>query len=89
MAYTTDCMLERIEHPDFTCCDAAPSAPCPQAALMIQALEGCCHPRAGRLLSRLRDHNDADQLNQLRADVLNLLVLSFGPAEARRRLQLQ
>jgi len=50
-------------------------------------MEGCCHPKAGRLLARLAAQPDAEALAALRADVLDLLTLSFGKAEALRRLQ--
>ena len=59
----------------------------PRAVALTHTLADCCHPRAERLVVRLLDCRDADQLAQLRGDVLNLLALSFGPAEALRRLQ--
>jgi hypothetical protein len=58
-----------------------------RAAALSQALTDCCHPRAARLQARLTGHLDADQLALLRGEVLNLLALSFGAAEAQRRLQ--
>ena len=39
------------------------------------------------LLERLADRPDDEQLTRLRAEVLNLLALSFGLPEAERRLQ--
>lgn len=59
----------------------------PQAMVLVGTLDGCCHPRAGRLKARLVDCQCHDQLAQLRAEVTHLLTLSFGPAEAQRRLQ--
>ena len=58
-----------------------------QAAGLIDALADCCHPRAERLRARLADQASADQLPLLRGEVLNVLALSFGPAEAQRRLR--
>ena len=42
---------------------------------------------AARLKARLVECQGPDQLALLKAEVLNLLTLSFGPAEAQRRLQ--
>jgi len=58
-----------------------------RARALIDAMAGCCHPRVGRLTERLLSCDQPDQLRELRGDVLNLLALSFGPAEAQRRLQ--
>ena len=65
---------------------SAPDAD-PRAVALTRTLSDCCHPRAERLVARLLDCRDDDQLALLRGDVLNLLALSFGPAEALRRLQ--
>ena len=59
----------------------------PQAMVLMNTLDGCCHPRASRLKARLVDCQCNDQLALLRAEVTHLLTLSFGPAEAQRRLQ--
>ena len=59
----------------------------PQANLLLGALEDCCHPRAERLRSRLLDCSNAQNLDGLRAEVHNLLALSFGRAEAELRLR--
>ncbi|MFV0679804.1 hypothetical protein [Ottowia sp.] len=59
----------------------------PNAQTLVEAMTGCCHPRAGRLAERLLSCDQPETLRQLQGDVLNLLVLSFGPAEAQRRLQ--
>ena len=58
-----------------------------RARALVAAMDGCCHPRVGRLTERLLNCKQPDQLRELRGDVLNLLTLSFGPAEAQRRLQ--
>ena len=55
--------------------------------VLVRALADCCHPRAARLKARLVECQGPDQLALLKAEVLNLLTLSFGPAEAQRRLQ--
>jgi hypothetical protein len=68
------------------CADAAPEAD-PKALALVQALSGCCHPRAGRLTARLLACTQPEQLLALQGDVRNLLALSFGPAEADQRLQ--
>ncbi|HWS05840.1 MAG TPA: hypothetical protein VN230_08650 [Burkholderiaceae bacterium] len=59
----------------------------PETAMLVHALAGCCHPKAARLLVRLGEHPDAQARAVLRADVLQLLTLAFGRAEALRRLQ--
>jgi hypothetical protein len=66
---------------------ATAASPDPRALALVQALSGCCHPRAGRLAARLLACTQPDQLRALQNDVRNLLVLSFGPAEAEHRLQ--
>lgn len=66
-------------------CTAAP--PCDAATALLDALHGCCHPRVERLKARLAGEPDAEQFAVLRSEVLNVLALSFGTAEAQRRLQ--
>jgi len=39
------------------------------------------------MMARLRDCQDETRINDLRAEVFQLLALSFGRAEAERRLQ--
>ncbi len=82
-------MLQYIDSQDFTDAAAVLAGADPETARLVQAMEGCCHPKAGRLLGRLaqRKDTDAEALAALRADVLDLLTLSFGKAEALRRLQ--
>ena len=58
-----------------------------QATALSHTLHDCCHPRAVRLQARLSSDIDADQLALLRGEVLNVPALSFGAAEAQRRLQ--
>ena len=72
---------------DMTVIDTDGCVVDPQASLLIEALSGCIHPRAARLTARLADRPDNEQLTRLRAEVLNLLALSFGLPEAERRLQ--
>ncbi|MDR0274781.1 MAG: hypothetical protein LBI48_05495 [Burkholderiaceae bacterium] len=69
------------------CTAEARCAAAPHARLLLGALEGCCHPRAERLRARLLDCRDAQNLAELRGEVLNLLTLSFGRVEAGLRLQ--
>ncbi len=59
----------------------------PRAVALTRTLSDCRHPRAERLIVRLLDCRDDDQLALLRGEVLNLLALSFGLPEALRRLQ--
>ena len=80
-------MLHRIESPDFADPETALADACPQAAALVQLLCDCRHPRAERLMARLRDCQESQQIDLLRAEVFNLLALSFGPTEAQRRLQ--
>ena len=80
-------MLHHVDSPDFADSETALTEACPEAAALIQALRGCQHPRSGRLMARLRDCQDETRINDLRAEVFQLLALSFGRAEAERRLQ--
>jgi hypothetical protein len=80
-------MLQNIHSQDFALADSVLADADPETAALVQALEGCCHPKAGRLLARLAAHPDAEARAVLRADVLQLLTLAFGRAEALRRLQ--
>lgn len=80
-------MSNRHETPDSAFADPVGTEIHPQAAALIEALADCHHPRAGRLTARLAESWDVDALAMLRGEVLNLLALSFGPAEAHRRLQ--
>ena len=59
----------------------------PKAIALMSTLEGCCHPRAMRLRQRLVSCQSGEQFTLLQAEVTHLLSLSFGPAEATRRLQ--
>lgn len=79
-------MLAHVESPDVSDTDTALATACPAAAALVLALDGCCHPRAGRLMARLRDCEGTEQIDSLRGEVFNLLALSFGPTEAQRRL---
>jgi hypothetical protein len=56
------------------------------ALALIQAMTGCCHPRASRLKERLLACVRPEELQHLQGEVLNLLALSFGTTEAQRRL---
>ncbi|MET4580165.1 hypothetical protein ABIE13_005304 [Ottowia thiooxydans] len=79
-------MLQLVESPDFSDSDTALASASPEAATLVLALNGCCHPRVGRLMARLRDCECSNQLDLLRGEVFNVLALSFGPTEAQRRL---
>ncbi len=80
-------MLHHVDSPDFADSETALFEACPEAAALIQALRGCQHPRSGRLMARLRDCQDETRMSELRAEIFQLLALSFGRAEAERRLQ--
>ncbi len=79
-------MLQLVESPDCSDTDTALATASPEAAALVLALNGCCHPRVGRLRARLGDCDNSDQLELLRSEVFNVLALSFGPTEAQRRL---
>ena len=80
-------MLQHIDSQDFADAASVLADADPETAAIVRAMEGCCHPKTGRLLARLGQHPDAETLKQLRGDVLQLLTLTFGKAEALRRLQ--
>ncbi len=80
-------MLQTIDSQDFAEPATVLVGADPATARLVQALDGCCHPKAGRLLSRLARQPEGEALDALRADVLDLLTLSFGRPEALRRLQ--
>jgi len=72
---------------ESACSDVEAPEAAPQALALVEAMADCCHPRVDRLTARLLACSEPDQLPQLRGEVLNLLALSFGPAEAQRRLR--
>jgi hypothetical protein len=80
-------MLHDIDSPESACSCPEPAAVDRKARALIQTMADCCHPRVGRLTERLRACNEPEQLRALQGEVLNLLALSFGPAEGQRRLQ--
>ena len=80
-------MSHSLEKPDAAFAELPGTDIHPRAAALIGSLADCRHPRAGRLAARLAQSHDAEELAMLRGEVLNLLALSFGPAEAQRRLQ--
>ena len=80
-------MLQHIDSQDFLDVASVLADADPETAVLVQALDGCCHPKAGRLLARLAEHPDANARTLLRADVMQLLTLAFGKVEALRRLQ--
>ena len=80
-------MLQTIDSQDFTETAAVLAGADPVIARLEEALDGCCHPKASRLLARLAQQPEGEALTALRADVLDLLTLSFGRPEALRRLQ--
>ncbi|MEW6465774.1 MAG: hypothetical protein HZY78_12580 [Burkholderiaceae bacterium] len=86
-------MLQRLDSPQPECLAAlqAASEADPELAAWAAALGECRHPKAQRLLLRLAEYaqhpGSAEQRAQLRADIHQLLTLSFGKAEAQRRLQ--
>ncbi len=80
-------MQQHFDDPDLSVLAATVADADPRAAALAQTLSDCCHPRAERLVARLLDCHNPDQLAVLRGEVLNLLALSFGLAEAMRRLQ--
>ncbi len=80
-------MLQHIDSQDFVDAATVLADADPETAQLVRALDGCCHPKAGRLLARLGEHPDAQARSVLRADILQLLTLAFGKVEALRRLQ--
>jgi hypothetical protein len=80
-------MLQRVTSTECVDVDSVLCDADPQAACLAEALAGCLHPKAGRLLRRLSLHPSENELVELRREVRELLMLSFGPTEARRRLQ--
>jgi len=80
-------MLQRVHCLPIGCSDELLAFASPEVIRLVTALEGCCHPKRERLLARLALDPRDEELAKARYDVLELLTLSFGPAEARRRLQ--
>ena len=80
-------MLQHFESTDMAVPDVVLADADPRAVALSQMLSDCCHPRVGRLKARLLECQEPAQLALLQAEVLNLLVLSFGHAETQRRLQ--
>ncbi len=80
-------MFYDTEGPDHACATLEAPEASPAARALAETLAGCCHPRAERLAARLLACDQPEQLPLLRGEVLNLLALSFGTAEAQRRLR--
>ena len=80
-------MLQTFESPDTVIPGALLDSADPHATALVQTLADCCHPRAARLKARLVECRDPARLTLLQGEVMNLLSLSFGVAEAERRLQ--
>jgi len=80
-------MLQHIDSEDFVDAAAVLADADPETAALVHALAGCCHPKVNRLMARLGEHPDTEARARLRDDVLRLLTLTFGKAEALRRLQ--
>ena len=79
-------MLHSVVSSEFTDVEFSYADADPMAARLAHALEGCKHPRAGRLLRWLCQHPCDTELAKLQAEVQALLTMSFGAEEARRRL---
>lgn len=80
-------MFSHFASPDFAANGAWALEPDPRVAVLIEALRDCVHPRSERLRSQLQGHVAPERLAHLRAEVFNLLAMSFGPDEAERRLR--
>ncbi len=80
-------MFQDTHGPEDAYPDPVTLSASPRALALVDAMRGCCHPRVSRLTARLLACDQTDVLHQLQGDVYNLLVLSFGPYEAQRRLQ--
>jgi len=53
----------------------------------VRALDGCMHPRVGRLMRQISEAVGDEDFKRLAGEVKYLLTLTFGEAEAQRRLQ--
>lgn len=80
-------MMQRVTQPEFADDVLELDNASPAAVWLANTLCGCMHPKAARLLKRLSLHPSQEELRELHSEVCELLVLSFGPVEARRRLQ--
>lgn len=73
--------------PDFAANGVWAPAPDYRVTVLLDALRDCVHPRSERLRSQLQGEVDPERLEYLRAEVFNLVAMSFGPDEAERRLR--
>ncbi|KAF1020587.1 MAG: hypothetical protein GAK30_02410 [Paracidovorax wautersii] len=80
-------MLKRVCQSEFADEDTVLDLECIRTAGLVRALDGCMHPRVGRLLRQLSQARCTEDFERLTGEVKYLLTLTFGEAEAQRRLQ--
>jgi hypothetical protein len=80
-------MLQHVCQAEFADANTVINLECQRTASLVRALEGCLHPRVGRLLRQISEAECEDDFRRVTCEVKYLLSLTFGEAEAQRRLQ--
>lgn len=80
-------MLQHVCQAEFADQHTVLNLDCTRTATLVQALEGCLHPRVGRLMRQISLACSDTDFEHLNREVKYLLTLTFGEAEAQRRLQ--
>jgi len=80
-------MLQNVCQAEFADQDTVINLDCARTASLVRALDGCMHPRVGRLMRQISEAVGDEDFKRLAGEVKYLLTLPFGEAEAQRRLQ--
>lgn len=80
-------MLQRVCQAEFADHDTVLNLECARTASLVRALDGCMHPRVGRLMRQISEAASDEDFKRVASEVKYLLSLTFGEAEAQRRLQ--
>ena len=80
-------MLQHVCQAEFADADTVLNLQCDRTAMLVRAMEGCLHPRVGRLMRQLSQAACEEDFRRVTSEIKYLLCLTFGEAEAQRRLQ--
>ncbi|MFT4191093.1 MAG: hypothetical protein QM686_00255 [Herbaspirillum sp.] len=80
-------MLQHVCQAEFADKDTFLDPDCARTASLVRALDGCMHPRVGRLMRQISQASSDTDFERVASEVKYLLALTFGEAEAQRRLQ--
>ena len=80
-------MLQHVCQAEFADEDTFLNLECVRTASLVRALDGCMHPRVGRLMRQISQANSDADFVRVASEVKYLRTLTFGETEALRRLQ--